>query len=148
MQPNCFDRDIERLNREITSKFKISKKTNDNNEGYELVVEQNMDKMPTNMGASSLLSRSNTFIGVNHSENGLSSRSEVSRITNSESISRTSFDTTEKFSVFNETFSGFMNNAILIAVVFLFLLLGGLAISFIFLLRRKARYTIKKLIRL
>ncbi|SCL85166.1 hypothetical protein PCHDS_000504000 [Plasmodium chabaudi adami] len=104
--------------------------------------------MSPKMGISSLSSSSTTLKDVRHSENGFGSRSEYSQVTNSESISRTSFDTTEKISVFNETFSGFTNNAILIAVVFLFLFLGGLAIPFIFLLRRKAKYTIKKFIKL
>ncbi|VTZ66929.1 conserved Plasmodium chabaudi protein, unknown function [Plasmodium chabaudi chabaudi] len=100
------------------------------------------------MPSSSLLSSGGSLIDVRHSENNSDIRTEISKFTSNQAISRTSFGTTEKFSVFNETFSGFMNNAILIAVVFLFLLLGGLAISFIFLLRRKAKYTIKKFIKL
>ncbi|SCL92769.1 conserved Plasmodium chabaudi protein, unknown function [Plasmodium chabaudi adami] len=104
--------------------------------------------MPTSMPSSSLLSSRRSLIGVRHSENNSDIRTEISKVTSNQAISRTSFGTTEKISVFNETFSGFTNNAILIAVVFLFLLLGGLAISFIFLLRRKAKYTIKKFIKL
>ncbi|SCL84954.1 hypothetical protein PCHAJ_000499100 [Plasmodium chabaudi chabaudi] len=107
-----------------------------------------MYEMPTTMGISPLLSRSNTSIEVKHSGKNLDMRTEISNVTSNQESSRISFGTTEKISVFNETFSGFMNNAILITVVFLFLLLGGLAISFIFLLRRKAKYTIKKFIKL
>ncbi|SCL92722.1 Protein of unknown function (DUF2031), putative [Plasmodium chabaudi adami] len=143
-----IERDIERSTRETTSKFKISKKTNDNNEEYELVVEPNMDKMTAIMDPSSLLSSSYTLKDVKHSENSMGTRTQFSQITNNQTTSKISFGGTEEVSVFSETFSGFMNNAILITVVLLFLFLGGLAISFIFLLRRKARYTVKKFIRL
>ncbi|SCL97086.1 Protein of unknown function (DUF2031), putative [Plasmodium chabaudi chabaudi] len=143
-----IERDIERLIRDFTSKFKISKKTNDNNEEYELVVEPNMDKMTAIMDPSSLLSSSYTLKDVKHSENSMGTRTQFSQITNNQTTSKISFGGTEEVSVFSERFSGFMNNAILITVVLLFLLLGGLAISFIFLLRRKARYTVKKFIKL
>ncbi|SCL88193.1 conserved Plasmodium chabaudi protein, unknown function [Plasmodium chabaudi adami] len=131
MQPNCFD-----------------KIKNDNNEGYELVVEPNMHKMPASMGSFSLLSSHTGSTDVQHSENHLGARTEISKVTSNQGVSRISFNTTEEFSVFNEKFSGFVNNAILITVLFLFLFLGCLAIPFICLLRRKARYTIKKFIRL
>ncbi|SCL94747.1 conserved Plasmodium chabaudi protein, unknown function [Plasmodium chabaudi adami] len=107
-----------------------------------------MHEMPTRMGGPSLLSTSNTHIGVNHHENGLNLGSRISRVTNEETISKISFDSTEKVSLFNEAFGGFVSKAILITVVFLFLFLGGLAIPCIFLLRRKARYTVKKFIKL
>ncbi|SCL92425.1 conserved Plasmodium chabaudi protein, unknown function [Plasmodium chabaudi chabaudi] len=107
-----------------------------------------MHKMQGSIGSSSILSSSTTLKDVKHSGKNLDMRTEISNVTSNQESSRISFGTTEKISVFNETFSGFMNNAILIAVVLLFLLLGGLAISFIFLLRRKAKYTIKKFIKL
>ncbi|SCL86701.1 hypothetical protein PCHAJ_000505600 [Plasmodium chabaudi chabaudi] len=107
-----------------------------------------MDKMPTIMSPSSLLSSSNTSIDVKHGGNNLDMRTEVSRITNSQTISKISFDSTEEVSLVNEVFGGFVSKAILITVVFLFLFLGGLAIPFIFLLRRKAKYTVKKFIKL
>ncbi|SCL93240.1 conserved Plasmodium chabaudi protein, unknown function [Plasmodium chabaudi adami] len=131
MQANCFD-----------------KIKNDNNEGYELVVEPNMDNMSTMMGTSSLLSSHGGSIDMRHSENHLGTRTEISKVTSNQEVSRISFGTTEEISVYNEKFSGFVNNAILITVLFLFLFLGCLAIPFICLLRRKARYTIKKFIKL
>ncbi|SCL88028.1 hypothetical protein PCHCB_000517800 [Plasmodium chabaudi chabaudi] len=104
-----IEHDIERSTRDFTSKFKISKKTNDNNEGYELVMEQNMYKMPTNMGPSPLLSSSYTHIDMSHSENGLNLRSEISRVANSQTISTMRFDSTEEVSFFNEKFGGFVS---------------------------------------
>ncbi|SCL83452.1 hypothetical protein PCHCB_000500000 [Plasmodium chabaudi chabaudi] len=104
--------------------------------------------MPTSMPSSSLLSSGGSLIDVRHSENNLGMRTDVSRITNSQTITKMSFDSTEEVSLFNEVFGGFVSKAILITVVFLFLFLGGLAIPFIFLLRRKAKYTIKKFIKL
>ncbi|VTZ66940.1 conserved Plasmodium chabaudi protein, unknown function [Plasmodium chabaudi chabaudi] len=111
-------------------------------------MEQNMYKMPTNMGPSPLLSSSYTLKDVQHSENSMGTRTQFSQITSNEDISKTHFNITEEVSLFNEAFGGFVSKAILITAVFLFLFLGGLAIPFIFLLRRKARYSIKKLIRL
>ncbi|SCL93165.1 conserved Plasmodium chabaudi protein, unknown function [Plasmodium chabaudi chabaudi] len=131
MQANCFD-----------------KIKNDNNEGYELLVEPNMHKMPASMGSFSLSSSHTGSTDVQHSENSSGMRTEISKVTSNQGVSRISFNTTEEISVYNEKFSGFVNNAILITVLFLFLFLGCLAIPFICLLRRKARYTIKKFIRL
>ncbi|VTZ67599.1 conserved Plasmodium chabaudi protein, unknown function [Plasmodium chabaudi chabaudi] len=107
-----------------------------------------MHEMPTRMGGPSILSTSNSHIGVNHHGNGLNLDSRISQVTNEETISTISFDRTEGDSLFNEAFGGFVSKAILITVVFLFLFLGGLSIPFIFLLRRKARYTVKKFIKL
>lgn len=104
--------------------------------------------MPASMGSFSLSSSHTGSTDVQHSENSSGMRTEISKVTSNQGVSRISFNTTEEISVYNEKFSGFVNNAILITVLFLFLFLGCLAIPFICLLRRKARYTIKKFIRL